>query len=759
MSSSFPPNRAARLARGKAVVIVTDATASPRIHIATPLPPPSKEIAFGEVRPEHLWGTADELPALTDFLRHRRPFEGDAVLLGADGRGRRQADDGDRADGHGAATWERNGEKYRVRAWSQFMRAGFGTPDWIVVAMQPERLQLAQATQFSRLYIPVVILALLLVAWFTVRQSRNIVSPLAQLAQRARRIAANEFHERLALDRKDEFGELANAFDQMSERLGRQFDSLNALAEIDRLILSTQDTVHVVRAVLRRLNAVVQADVVTITLFDHENPDYARTYFLDLEAVDGASMARSEVAARDREALRLDARSRWIPIIADDPAPGYLAYLQQRGMTGAHVQPIVWRGEVCGAIALGYRVEPQASDDQRKQAHELADRVAVAMSSAWRDEQLYLQAHFDPLTGLPNRLLFKDRLDREVVRSEREGLHFALLFVDLDHFKNVNDSFGHSLGDHVLREAARRIVRCVRESDTVARLGGDEFTVMLTNIANPQEAFRIAEQIVASLSREFGIGDQQCFLSASVGISSYPADGNSAEELLKSADTAMYRAKAAGRSQAVFFEETMNAETVARLKLDRDLRVAIERGELVLHYQPQMDLDTGAITGAEALVRWNHPTHGLISPARFIPLAEESGFIEQVGQWTLEEACRQMQAWRLSGLHIDTVSVNVSPRQFRKRTLPEFIKRCVAERNLTPSCLELEITEGLLLDHGDNVEDILRELSDAGHGIALDDFGTGFSSMSYLKRFPVTPSRSTACSSTASAAARIRRRS
>jgi diguanylate cyclase (GGDEF)-like protein len=301
----------------------------------------------------------------------------------------------------------------------------------------------------------------------------------------------------------------------------------------------------------------------------------------------------------------------------------------------------------------------------------------------------------------------------------------------------VNDSFGHTTGDAVLRETARRISRCVRTTDTVSRLGGDEFTVMLTNLHHAQEAWLIAESVVETLSREFQVNGEQCFLSASVGIASFPEDGASAEELLKSADTAMYRAKAAGRAQAVYFEERMNAEAVARLTLDRDLRAAIEQGQLELHYQPKLELASGRILGAEALVRWRHPTHGLIPPDRFIPLAEESGYIEQLGHWTLREACRQMRRWRDAGLALESVSVNVSPRQFRRRGLLEYVRDCVEEFAVPPQCIGIEITEGLLMERSQSVEDLLQRLSAMGHPIALDDFGTGFSSMAYLKRFPV----------------------
>ncbi len=538
------------------------------------------------------------------------------------------------------------------------------------------------------------------------------------------------------LTREDEFGELGAAFDQMSRTLGRQFASLTTLSEIDRLILSTQDTAQVLRLVLQRLRQVVPAELATLTLFEHDNPDRARTYFAPPQNPDSFSMARHEVAAADRSALTDDLGGRWIAIAPEAKLPGYLETMREHGMQRAFVEPIVWRETVCGALALGYRGASILSEEERRRARDFADRVAVAVSSAWREEQLYVQAHFDPLTGLPNRHLFKDRLDREIAHSQRSGAKIALLFIDLDHFKNVNDSFGHSMGDSVLREAARRIAPCIREADTVARLGGDEFTVMLTGLNRAQDAWQISESIVAALSREYALGEQRCFLSASVGIASYPEDGSSAEELLKSADTAMYRAKASGRAQAVFYEEKMNQETLARMTLDRDLRMAIERGELVMHYQPQVDLATGEIRGAEALLRWKHPTHGLISPLRFIPLAEESGFIDPLGQWTVRQVCAQIKAWRAEGFPVDRISVNVSPRQFRRRVV-EFIRACVTEAQIPAASLEIEITEGLLMDAGSAVESMLRELAAMGHGIALDDFGTGFSSMAYLKRYPV----------------------
>ena len=736
LTASFSAEMRQRLASGKPVVLLAGDARSARVLLAQPLPPPSSGVVVGRLKPGYLWGPDDEHPASTDFCVYE---EGSRLWLhcsAAIDPAALEMVSKPFSSTLEAATWMRDGETHRARAWTQFMRATFGTADWVVVATQPQAFQLVRAVEFQRQYVPVIGLALLLAMWLTVRQSRNIVGPVAQLAERARGIALQDFDTRLNLRREDEFGELGAAFDQMSGTLGRQFASLTTLSEIDRLILSTQDTTQVLRLVLERLRQVVPAEVITLTLFEHDNPDRARTYFAPPEAPETFSMVRHEVAAADRSVLTGHHDGSWMRISPGAQLPEYLGHLGERGMGHAYVLPIVWRDAVCGALALGYRRESSVSDEERRRTQELADRVAVAVSSAWRDEQLYLQAHFDPLTGLANRHLFKDRLDREIARSQRAGVKIALLFIDLDHFKNVNDSFGHTMGDNVLREAAERIAFCIRDADTVARLGGDEFTVMLGGLKHSAEAWLISETIVAALSREFVLGEQRCFLSASVGIASFPADGSNAEELLKSADTAMYRAKASGRGQAVFYEEKMNKETMARMNLDRDLRMAIERGELVMHYQPQVDVASGAVRGAEALLRWNHPTHGLVSPLRFIPLAEESGFIDTLGQWTLSQVCAQIKAWQLQGFPIERVSVNVSPRQFRRRVVP-FIRSCVAEAGIPPACLEIEITEGLLMDAGDVVETMLRELAAMGHGIALDDFGTGFSSMAYLKRYPV----------------------
>lgn len=728
-----PPGARARAHNGESTVYVRpDRTGQPAVFLAAPS---SSGVAVGQVRPAYLWGPPDEFPHGTEFCVMEDVTRVFLQCHAPGGGGPLRAFAMEPYDVARTSRWERDGEWHRGRAWAQFMGGKFGARDWMVAASQPESQALGRLVEFQRIYIPAVALALVLVSWFTIRQSRQIVEPLGRLAKRAREVASGRFSGSLAMKRDDEFGELATAFDAMSLRLGHQFASMRALAEIDALILSGQDTTQVIRTVVQRMLESTGAEVVTLTTFEPGDEKSLRTYSWGGGEEGGFHLDQPRADQGELERLALEATWNVLPVA--DPVPPWLTHRDFANLGGALVQPIVWQGRPHGVLALGYEAKDPPPVEEMQHIREMADRMAVAVSSAWRDEQIYQRTHFDPLTGAPNRLLFVDRMDVEIARAGREGARFAVLVVNLDRFKGVNESFGHSVGDLVLREAYARINGSLRSGDTLARLGSDEFGAMLANLGHPQEAWVVSESILAQMTREFRVGEQRVFLSASIGIASYPADGSSAEDLLKASDTALHRAKEGGRSQAMFFEERMNAEVVAALTLDRDLRGALERGELQVHYQPQLDLASGRVVAAEALLRWFHPSRGAISPARFIPLAEESGFIEPLGQWIFEQVCAQLAAWRSEGLVLEHVAVNVSPRQLRRRNFAESVAACARKHEVPASALQIEITEGLLLDRGPAVEEVLRELDEAGHSMALDDFGTGFSSMAYLERLPV----------------------
>ncbi len=351
--------------------------------------------------------------------------------------------------------------------------------------------------------------------------------------------------------------------------------------------------------------------------------------------------------------------------------------------------------------------------------------------------RLYHIAHHDSITNLPNRVLLMDRLHQGIARTSRLENMMAVMFLDLDLFKKINDTLGHDVGDELLKVMAARLQRCVHAENTVARLGGDEFAVLLENINSTQEAKKIAASILETVSQPIFLAKRELFISASIGISFFPGDGEDAATLLKSADIAMYHAKARGRNGYNCFRAEMHVRAFERMSLESQLRHALKQNEFVLNYQPLVELKSGVVIGMEALLRWHSPTLGVISPAEFIPLLEETGMIIDVGEWVLRTACYQAKSWQLHHANPIRISVNLSARQFRESNLSELVAKVLAETGLPSMLLELEITESVVMQNAQQTIDTLRSLSARGIRIAIDDFGTGYSSLSYLKRFPI----------------------
>jgi diguanylate cyclase (GGDEF)-like protein len=364
----------------------------------------------------------------------------------------------------------------------------------------------------------------------------------------------------------------------------------------------------------------------------------------------------------------------------------------------------------------------------------LEDERESAELAAGQIEHL---AYHDALTGLPNRPLFMDRLIISVAQAARANQKLAVLFLDLDRFKEINDSLGHSVGDTLLKGVAERIRHCVREGDTVARFGGDEFTLLIPKIDNIEDAAKIAQKIIETLRIPFAVSATEMFVTTSIGVSIYPSDGLDPETLVRNADTAMYRAKENGRDSYQLYTPAMNARAVERLELESTLRKAITQKDLLLHYQPLINARTEEVIGVEALIRWKHRERGILSPAHFISLAEVSGLIVPIGDWVLREACRQIRAWRKPLGETFTVAVNLSARQFQQPDLVEQIRSAIEEARIEPSTLEVEITESSAMQNAENTIYTLRELKALGVRISMDDFGTGYSSLNYLKRFPI----------------------
>ncbi|MHB8622021.1 MAG: EAL domain-containing protein [Sulfuricaulis sp.] len=353
------------------------------------------------------------------------------------------------------------------------------------------------------------------------------------------------------------------------------------------------------------------------------------------------------------------------------------------------------------------------------------------------EERLHHLAHYDSLTDLPNRILLQDRLNHAMREADRNERLVAVMFLDLDHFKTINDTLGHDIGDALLKSVAKRLAICLRPGDIVSRVGGDEFTIALANVAHVDDVTRVAKKVLDQFIAPFRIAGRDLFISPSIGITLYPLDEKDVASLLKDADNAMYRAKELGRNQYQFYTPELNTRAARRLELETELRQAIERQQFILNYQPLVDMKTGKIRGMEALLRWQHPVFGLVAPLDFIPLAEETGLIVPIGEWVVKTACAQIKAWHDQGFPILQVAVNLSSKQLRDKNLVNVVKQALATAGLESRYLDLELTESVLMQDMELAATILKELKAMGVSFSLDDFGTGYSSLSYLKRFPI----------------------
>lgn len=423
----------------------------------------------------------------------------------------------------------------------------------------------------------------------------------------------------------------------------------------------------------------------------------------------------------------------------DNWAPAIDKIAQEHGLRSCWSVPIRSGGEgqVLGTFNVYCADTRPPTPQELAYVERAAQTAGIAIQKKHAEDRLGYLAHRDALTGLPNRILLQDRLHHAIVHAGRRQLHLGVLYVDLDRFKHVNDTLGHAAGDQLLLTVARRLEESVRNVDTVARQGGDEFVVILEDMAKEEDVSDIAQKILTAMAQPLVIGQSEIFVTASIGVSLYPRDGKEPVTLLKNADVAMYRAKEKGRNNFEFFTQEMNYSSAEHFAMSNRLRHALERQEFRLYYQPRVDVRAGRITGAEALLRWEHPELGLVLPSKFIPLLEDTGLIVPVGEWVLRTACAQNRAWRRAGYSLERVAVNISGLQFRHGRLESTIARVLAETGLDPRGLEIELTESLIMQDVQATTAAIARLKKMGVSVSVDDFGTGYSSLSYLKRFPI----------------------
>ncbi|NEX21721.1 EAL domain-containing protein [Thiorhodococcus mannitoliphagus] len=631
------------------------------------------------------------------------------------------------------------GHEHLLSYWSIFLKPNFWVQKWTIISRAPASAALAPIMDFRLIFAGVIALTMAIVALLSVHQIRRSLIPLERILDGVRRITQRDFSRPVEVDSGDEFEVLANSVNQMAITIDKQFHTLSTLAEIDQLILSSLKADDIVRTVLTRTNEILRYDHISMTVMDTAGNAVCHTLAHDSHLRETLSTRSLQIEPADIAALALEQY-----LISDADAIRTAIYLESLAAQGARralTLPVLVKEQVAALICIGYAQPIVIDREDIELARDLTNRVAVALANASWEEQLYHLAHYDTLTELPNRLLLKDRLHQALASAERQETFVAVLFIDLDRFKNVNDSLGHVAGDYLLREVGERLRHALREEDTVSRLGGDEFVVVIQASKNAHESLSLtstmAQKLLSELARPLRLNDREIITTASIGIACYPTDGETANELLKNADAAMYHAKASGKDTYQFYSKILNAEALERLEMESSLRRALERNELELAYQPKYATQSKGICGAEALLRWTHPQRGPISPGAFIPLCEEIGLIVPIGDWVVREVCGQLNAWSDAGLAPIPVAINLSPVQFRQPDLIERLFKIVVETGVDPGLLEFEITEGATMENIALTTATLSHLQALGFHISIDDFGTGHSSLSYLKQFPI----------------------
>jgi diguanylate cyclase (GGDEF)-like protein len=607
--------------------------------------------------------------------------------------------------------------------WTLFLNGTYGSHPWTIDVRAPRA---SGAIAWFRWVFPVIaalaVAVALLAGSIFIRRSHE---PLRMLIDAARRIGRRRAGQALRVTSRDEYGRLARSFNRMASRLDDQFDLLTLLAQLDRTILERSGTKPAMQELILKLPQLLKCRIAAIVLPENDvELHLVRRGSSTLERVALPMDAMAEFEGGDASLRRF---------ACNEHSPGVLAEFSRRGVDAAIAQTIRVGGKVRAILLISD--ELAKSSFVARRLHDVAHRLAVAFANEDHEKALWRQAYSDSLTGLANRAMLREWLASNILRNGDRIAEGAIVFVDLDRFKSVNDSLGHSMGDSLLQQVAGRLQQQLPVTALLARFGGDEFVIVLpqTSRAGARETTRA---MLDSLREPCELEHIHYVAQASAGIAMFPTDGTTVDELLQHADIALYRAKADGRGQLCFFDESMSRMAKDRLLLEDQLRNAIRDGEIVAHYQPKVDRD-GIVVGVEALARWLPSGGEAVSPARFVPLAEETGLIVPMGDMLLREVCRSIRGWRQRGLHVGRVAVNISMVQMRDAGFAEALLQCLAEHDLRGQDLEIELTESVFAEDRNAIAAQLFRLQDAGVHIAIDDFGTGFSSMSLLRHFPI----------------------
>jgi len=599
-----------------------------------------------------------------------------------------------------------------------------------VVVFAPEATFGSTASDLVPTALALVALTILVAFAVAAIVSERYLPPLRSIQRGLARLRERRF-DTLPRSAVEEFMPLEREFNLTALSLQRDWRAFEVLGEVDRALLAASEIDRALDIVLPKFRELTRAQCVGVILLDPTAQAHGRLFTAALGAeelpvqrvtFDSAMIATVRETPEGMTVARIE-----------ESRHSFLASMRDAGAEFFWLWPVVDEDRLAAMLVVGYHSEPERDPAVADYGAAFAERLRAALSNSARDERLYRQAHYDPLTQLPNRALFRDRLAQELSGAATGLTRGALMYVDLDHFKRVNDTLGHSAGDQLLSIVAHRLKACTKEGDTVARLGGDEFTVLLRNVGDAETVRNIAERVIRSLALPANLGGRDYQMRASVGVTLFPDDGVDLEDVIRQADLAMYRAKAQGRGRAIFFEREMAQKRASFT--DSGLHRALRRRELSLFYQPQFSLADGRLCGAEALLRWQTRYDGIKLPGEFIPAAEHSGLITDIGGFVLDSACGQYAEWARAGIAPRMFSVNVSVHQLKDGNFVRMVQNALHQHGITPGSLELEIVESVLAD--EEVEEPLKAIAALGVKLALDDFGTGYSSLNYLRRYPV----------------------
>jgi diguanylate cyclase (GGDEF)-like protein len=639
----------------------------------------------------------------------------------------------------GQFKWGYEQQEQLASYWSVFTEEAFTLPYLVVVISKDEAGVLAPITAFKSIYVPALLLAMLLMSFFAAIQIRRKLVPLVSLSDATQRLAKGDFSSQVEITTDDELAQLGDAFNSMADKLGQQFNSMATMADIDRLILSSFDANYIVTTVLEHAEKLTLCSSAAIIELDEHKAGEGKLSVKSVEYGGEVFEQYLQISSADIEALNDNPEHLLIK-----PAENHLSFMDalvMPGMSRFLLLPLFIKQRLAAVIIFSYLDRYLLSDDEKERLRKFADHVAVALSNASWEEKLYHQAHYDSLTSLPNRVLLHDRLEQAITRAQINKCHAAVIFVDLDRFKLINDSMGHSEGDKLLKNIAVLLTDSVRNIDTVVRFGGDEFVVVIPDIDSTKnivsELGSIADKILENTGNKAKLQNRKIHTGLSIGIAVYPEDGATPDELVKNADAAMYHAKEQGRGCYKFYAPELNEDSLHRVAMEQELHQALGNEEFRLVYQPKVDCMSGRLIAAEALIRWHHPQRGLVPPDEFIGIAEETGLIREIGEWVLWEACRQTKEWLDAGLPPVRVAINVSPIQFREDDMASKVALILQSFQLPADAIELEVTEGTVMENTATSIKKLHDLYDMGIRLSIDDFGTGYSSLSYLGKLPI----------------------